>query len=318
MTLSNKNAWLIGAGQMAIDYTKVLNKLNIKFDVIGRGKKSSNFFFDKTNKKPFEGGLSKFLETKPKKCDYAIVATNIDQLFDVSVMLIEYGVKYILLEKPGGMNIEEVKSLAQLSSRFNSNVYVAYNRRFYSSTLKAKEFIESDGGVTSFNFEFTEWSNVIESIDINNETKQKWFLANSSHVADLAFFLGGFPSRLTTYTSGSLDWHSSASIFSGAGLSENGAPFSYQANWESAGRWNVEILTKNRRLIFCPMEKLKSQKKGEIAILDMNNINYSDDENFKPGLFKQVKCFLENSQSNLISIQRQLDMVEIYYQMANY
>ena len=92
MTLSNKNAWLIGAGQMAIDYTKVLNKLNIKFDVIGRGKKSSNFFFDKTNKKPFEGGLSKFLETKPKKCDYAIVATNIDQLFDVSVMLIEYGV----------------------------------------------------------------------------------------------------------------------------------------------------------------------------------------------------------------------------------
>jgi len=318
MTLSNKNAWLIGAGQMAIDYTKVLNKLNIKFDVIGRGKKSSNFFFDKTNKKPYEGGLSKFLESKPKKCDYAIVATNIDQLFDVSVMLIEYGVKYILLEKPGGMNIEEVKSLAQLSSRFNSNVYVAYNRRFYSSTLKAKEFIESDGGVTSFNFEFTEWSNVIESIDINNETKQKWFLANSSHVADLAFFLGGFPSRLTTYTSGSLDWHSSASIFSGAGLSENGAPFSYQANWESAGRWNVEILTKNRRLIFCPMEKLKSQKKGEIAILDMNNINYSDDENFKPGLFKQVKCFLENSQSNLISIQRQLDMVEIYYQMANY
>jgi len=232
--------------------------------------------------------------------------------------LIEYGVKYILVEKPGGMNIEEVKSLAQLSSRFNANVYVAYNRRFYSSTLKAKEFIENDGGVTSFNFEFTEWSNVIESIDINDETKQKWFLANSSHVADLAFFLGGFPSRLTTYTSGSLDWHSSASIFSGAGLSENGAPFSYQANWESAGRWNVEILTKNRRLIFSPMEKLKSQKKGEIAIFDLNNINYSDDENFKPGLFKQVRCFLENSQSNLISIQRQLDMVEIYYQMANY
>ena len=31
------NLWLIGAGQMAQDYVKVLNALDVPFEVIGRG-----------------------------------------------------------------------------------------------------------------------------------------------------------------------------------------------------------------------------------------------------------------------------------------
>ena len=50
--------------------------------------------------------------------------------------------------------------------------------------------------------------------------------------------------------------------FSGAGISISGALFSYQANWQSAGRWSVEILTKKNRLILCPLEELKVQKRG--------------------------------------------------------
>ena len=78
-------------------------------------------------------------------------------------------------------------------------------------------------------------------------------------MVDLAFNLGGIPKELSSFTAGSLDWHPSAAVFSGAGISENGAPFNYRANWESAGRWGVEVLTKEHKLILRPMEKLQIQ-----------------------------------------------------------
>ena len=53
--LKNK-IWLIGTGQMAVDYFKVLNDLDLSFKVIGRGKASSALFFETTGFKPFIGG----------------------------------------------------------------------------------------------------------------------------------------------------------------------------------------------------------------------------------------------------------------------
>ena len=131
-----------------------------------------------------------------------------------------------------------------MSENANAKVFIAYNRRFYRAVSEAKRLIEGDGGVTSFNFEFTEWSHEIERLSKAPGVKEKWFLGNSTHVVDLAFFLGGKPSEISCYTQGGTDWHPTASLFSGAGVSEHGALFSYNANWESAGRWGVEVLTK--------------------------------------------------------------------------
>ena len=213
-----------------------------------------------------------------------------------TIKLITAGVKNILVEKPAGLNLEEVTNIANMAKENSTNVYVAYNRRFYASTLKAQEIIKEDGGVTSFNFEFTEWSHVIEKLDKSEKVKNAWFYANSTHVVDLAFFLGGKPKEMSCYATGGLPWHPSASVFAGAGISETGALFSYQANWEAPGRWGVEILTKKHRLILRPLEKLQIQKIGSI------NVEYVDiddrlDVEFKPGIYKQVETFLyaENS-----------------------
>ena len=153
----NKNykIWLIGAGNMALDYSKVLNALDVNYDVIGRSKKSSEIFFKNTGKKTFKGGLFKYLETKPSLCNSAIVAVNIDQLFNTTKNLLNYGVKNILVEKPGGLNFFELKDLSDTASSLNANIYIAYNRRFYASVSKLKEIIENGCGVQSFNFEFT-------------------------------------------------------------------------------------------------------------------------------------------------------------------
>jgi predicted dehydrogenase len=309
----NNNIWLIGAGQMAVDYYRVLNDLDLSINVIGRGKLSANIFSETTGLKPFIGGLDKFLSDKPKKPSHAIVAVGAEKLTGITKQLLEYDVKNLLIEKPAGLNKREIKEVVNIAKAKKANVYVGYNRRFYASVMKAKEIIKYDGGVTSFNFEFTEWTHVIEQLQKTDYIKEHWFLGNSTHVVDLAFYLGGKPKEISPYSAGGLSWHPSASIFSGAGVSETGALFSYKANWESAGRWGVEVLTKRCRLIFQPLEKLKIQKRGSIEIKDVEDINYSLDQKYKPGLFNQTKTFLsEKPESGCIDISSHLELFQYY------
>jgi len=312
-----KNIWLIGAGPMAQDYIKVLQSLECDFKVIGRGKETAALCEKETGCRVVQGGLNDFLDSKPEVSSYAIVSVGVDKLYETTKALLLYGVKHILVEKPGGMFEEEFNDLVKTAETKKAQVLIAYNRRFYASVLKAKEIIEDDGGVSSFNFEFTEWSHIIGSLDKPKEIKEKWFLGNSTHVVDLAFFLGGKPSELCSFSSGGLDWHSASSVFSGAGMSEKDALFSYQANWESAGRWSVEVLTKEHKLILRPMEKLQIQKRGTVT-QEFVEIDDSLDVEFKPGLMIQTKNFLEGDIQNFCTLEEQREMMPTYYKMANY
>jgi len=310
--------WLIGAGGMSEDYIRVLNGLDQQFIVIGRGEESAKKCEESTNCKVLIGGLVKFLLTTPIVSSHAIVSVGVEKLYDVTKELLEYGVKNILVEKPGALHDKEFKELVTLAKEKNANVLIAYNRRFYVSVLKAQEIIKEDGGVTSFNFEFTEWSHIIETLKKSDAVMEKWFLGNSTHVVDMAFYLGGKPKEISSFTSGGVSWHPSSSNFSGAGISNKDALFSYHANWESAGRWSVEILTKEHRLIFRPMEKLQIQKRGAIAQEFDEKIDYSLDEQYKPGLYLQSKNFLDNNFNGMCTIEEQFEMIDIYNKMANY
>ena len=181
-----------------------------------------------------------------------------------------------------------------------------------------KEIIAQDGGLSSFNFEFTEWSHIIETLVKDPAEHQNWFLGNSTHIIDTAFFLAGEPKSLSAFYKGSLKWHPSSSIFAGAGETVNGALFSYQANWESPGRWVIEVLTKKHRLIFKPIETLQIQEIGSVA-LNAVKINDELDIKYKPGLFLQTKSFLDNKNDSLISIIDQKRMIDNFYlKMSGY
>ncbi len=308
--------WLIGSGPMAIDYINVLNALGISFQVISRGIDSSKKCELSTGAKVVHGGVENHVRNCENFPSAAIVAVGVEQLACVTKILLQSGVKKILVEKPGGLNQSDINSVFEETKKQNAAVYVAYNRRFYASTQKAQKIISDDGGVTSFNFEFTEWSHKIADIKKAPGVKEIWLLANSTHVIDLAFFLGGKPKEISCFVAGGLIWHPSGSIFSGAGISENGALFSYQANWEAPGRWGVEVLTKKHRLIFRPMEKLQIQNIGEIAI---NEVAIDDDldREFKPGLFCQVKAFMDGNIANFVTIEEQRENLNFYHRIAS-
>lgn len=311
--------YLVGTGYMAIEYAKVLDALKIDYEVIGRGKESATKFKMKVGKNPFVGGINEWFE-KNRERDYTkskvIIAVSIEQLAAVTIEFLKRGFKNILVEKPGGLNIAEIRKVSKETCKYKANVFIAYNRRFYSSVMKAREIIEKDGGVKSFNFEFTEWSHEIEKLDKDISVKWNWFLANSSHVVDLAFYLGGRPKKISCYVSGGLWWHPSASIFYGAGEAENGALFSYQANWEAPGRWGIEILTNKHRIILRPLEKLQIQNIGSTQTYFIDNIDDKKDIQFKPGLYLQTINFLEGNYSSLCSVFEQVKNCKIYSKIS--
>jgi predicted dehydrogenase len=309
--------WLVGSGAMAQDYIKVLQALESDFTVIGRGVESARKCEVATGCTVIIGGVEDFLLTKPVPGTHAIVSVGVEALMSTTLQLLDYGIRNVLIEKPAGLSVDEVGAIANKCKMNDAEVFVAYNRRYYASVLNAKKIISEDGGITSFNFEFTEWAHVIGTLQKSDGVLAHWFLANSTHVADLAFYLGGKPKEFCAFTGGSLDWHPAASVFSGAGVSESGALFSYQANWESAGRWSVEVLTRSHRLILKPMEKLQVQKRGSVAI-DFVDCDFDLDERFKPGLYLQTKDFLGGTNDGLCSIHYQFEMMEAYCKIGGY
>lgn len=303
---------LVGCGAMALHYAKVLQVLGVPFQAIGRSIDVCAKFAAQTGTQPMPGGLAEGLRILNGVSQSAIVAVTVDQLTGVTQQLLGHGVRRILVEKPAGLNTAEIRATAQLAASKGADVFVAYNRRFYASTARAREIIQSDGGATSFHFEFTEWSHQIEPLPTPAHVKRRWFLANSTHVCDLAFFLCGFPAEFSAYSGGSLAWHPAGSRFVGCGISEAGVLFSYHSNWESAGRWGIEICTSKRRLYLRPLEALSEQLRGQLAQVPLA-LEDQHDKTFKPGLYEQTRQFLEGRFVDLLRLEDHANIAASVY-----
>jgi predicted dehydrogenase len=310
------NLWIIGSGRMAENYARVLNSLNQPFEVIGRGVQTAKSFENSIGNVVHAGSLKENL-ARMRAPNAAIVAVGVDQLAPVTIDLIRAGTKRILLEKPGGLNVEEIRIMSHLAHEANAEVLIAYNRRFYHSVEQARELIAEDGGILGMYFEFTEWSHLVAPLVIGPGVKERWLLANSSHVIDLAYHLGGRPVDWNHTHCGTLDWHPASARFCGAGITERGVVFSYFADWQAPGRWGIEITTKRRRLILRPMEQLQfiALHSPEVKSIEPRNTN---DIIFKPGLLQQTRAFLEGEGSLFCTLDEQVTNMGIYSTMAGY
>tara|TARA_B100000963_G_scaffold357109_1_gene378583 strand:+ start:1384 stop:2361 length:978 start_codon:yes stop_codon:yes gene_type:complete len=318
---NNIKVLLVGSGYMAREYAKVLKHLKIDFHVTGNTVASCKNFQKELSLPVDSGGLKSFLMKKGLDTySHAINTVNVEYLKDTTIDLISKGIKNILIEKPGSVNFSELDEICKNADREKSEIYIAYNRRFYSSIEKTKEIINKDGGILSAHCEFTEWIHNINPDNYPDEIVNKWVIANSSHVLDTIFFLIGEPKILNPMILGKskISWHPAGSIFIGSGISHNNIPFSYHSNWLSGGSWSIEILTTRNRLILKPMEELQIQKKGSIKIENVLLDNGMDTK-FKPGIFNQVSHFLNSNYSSFCSIKSQkMRIKDVYNKIAGY
>lgn len=308
--------WLVGAGSMALNYSCVLSELQQSFQVIGRGEQSANRFELASGRKVtlVANQAKLFSNGAPQQ---AIVAVSVESLPSVTAALIKGGTKWILLEKPASLNFNEAYSLHLLAKKFGTKVFVAYNRRYYSSVELARRLISKDGGVLSINFEFTEWAHKVGPQAKGPGVKERWLISNSSHVIDLAFHIAGRPLHWKSWHSGFMEWHPSSARFCGAGITDRRSLFSYFADWESPGRWRIEVMTSCRRLILSPLEELKQVKHG---CIDSESVPIASDLDvlFKPGLYKQTQAFLTGNDLLLCTLQEQVDNIKVFSKIAGY
>lgn len=316
MTKSSANLWLVGVGLMGQDYAKILKKSKLDFLVVGKSESSAREFEKNCELDVIKGGVDFALSRFPVP-ESAILAVGILDLFNVASSLLKFGTKRLLIEKPGSKNLAELIQLENLAKENNAEVFIAYNRRFYSSVDLLKKLSDEDGGIKSCYFEFTEWSHLIEPLDHSRYIKEFWFFMNSTHVVDLVFHLCGKPKEFSSWANGQLSWHQSSARFVGSGLTEKDVLFSYLADWDAPGRWGIEFLTKKRRFILRPLEELQYIELGSLEIVKLP-IEDSIDKEFKPGLYKEVHSFLNKEFHILCSLKEQIDNAKFYMKIANY
>nr|WP_280921546.1 Gfo/Idh/MocA family oxidoreductase [Sinorhizobium mexicanum] len=303
---------MAGCGGMAAAYAKVLRQIEQPFVVLGRSQAGAEKFaaeWDVTvGHGPHEEQLAS-LEPLPAA---AIVAVSAASLAEVTKALIKFGCRRILIEKPAAMNPAAVADLARLAERHDVDAYVAYNRRFYSSVSRAQSLIAEDGGALSLKFDFTEATRRIEAIGKSATELEGWFFGNSTHVVDLAFFLAGEPRELQAQSCGALPWHPTGAIFSGHGVTNRDAIFSYHANWLAPGRWGVEIMTRHRRLVLQPMEQLFRQDHNTFNLEQMS-LDDELDRLYKPGIYRQTRAFLAaEPDERLLPLAKHASLFAVY------
>lgn len=311
-----QNLWIVGAGPMGRAYASALKYLGRSFTVVGRGAESAQSFETEIGINVVRGGIQTALR-QHRTPEMAILAVQISSSVETALKLMEAGVPKLLLEKPAALSLHDIDSLERTANKHGAEVWVAYNRRFYASVAHAGSLIEADGGLLSTNFDFTEFAYVPQEFDKSDLSRRRWLVANSSHVIDLVFFLSGKPVDLHCHRNGSLDWHPNSSRFAGSGTTERGVLFSYLADWDSPGRWGIELRTSERKLLLQPLEQLKEMRRGSLDFVPVQ-IEDTFDLRAKPGLISMTKAFIDGQTDDLCSLTDQAKALRWYHRMAGY
>ena len=311
---SNKSVLIIGAGWMAEQYLIALQNLGIKkITILGNSKKKVVQLSEKFGCKGISGGYennSKIIQDH----DLTIVSTPVDLLSQTVESILDSQTN-ILVEKPGGLYSKDLRELKEKDHK--KQVKVGYNRLVYPSFLKLKSLIKKDEGITSCTFSFVEWIHKMDFKKYNSNVYQRWGIANSLHVISMVFDLIGLPKELSAHQSGYFDWHKTGSKFIGMGVSTKDIPFSYHSDWNSSGRWEIKVMTKNNVFLLSPLEKLFVCKKGSTIWKEIDlDIPYPES---KPGIAEEISFMLDmDKKKKLLGLDKATDLIIIAEKIFGY
>ncbi len=314
--MKNKKVVLFGSSYMAEEYLKVLKALDCEVSVIGRNEEKAKGLAQRYSCCGHGGGCCALKGIKCKDVDLAIISSSVESLKDITIACIESGIKDILIEKPGALDVKELEAVRK-AVKPDSKIAVAYNRRFYNSVIQLDRAIEKDGGPLGCFFDFTDREKDVLDNPKSKDVIRRWGFGNSSHVIDTAFYLVGSPVEMSSLRSGSWDCHPTGTAFAGSGKTEK-CLFSYFATWAGGGRWDIEISTKEGRYKLSPLEELQFCKKNQFS-WEKIALQDDDDARFKPGLYKMVKAVLfDGDFSGLPSIDEQIKLCKTIDRIFGY
>jgi predicted dehydrogenase len=314
-----KKIIIIGAGWMADQYCKALHAMGIRsVTAISRTEESARKCCAKYDYQPRHGGYRDVLP-KSGEADLVIIATPVHELKPAAEFAVALGYKNILVEKPGALFSEDLAGWENELKGKNVRVRIAYNRLTYPNYVRLKEIVQSEGGITSCRYTFTE---LIHSINFQKDRKgvyERWGISNSLHVISMVHDLIGMPEELNARQFGHLDWHPAGDRFAGSGITEFGIPFSYHADWSSAGRWSIEVMTAKNAYRLMPLEEIYRCKKGAFVWERMDTAAAYPD--VKQGIAEEIAIMLLSEMETdtpLISLDKAVSFTRLTETIFNY
>ena len=254
--------------------------------------------------------MTKNISNKNKtKAEIVVNTVSVSAIYKTSISCLNFP-WICLIEKPPGYNLEEALALNNYVKKKKSIVYVALNRRHYSSTNKALNELQLDK--SSRIVKVCDQEDLGDPLRIGHpkEVIDNWMYANSIHMIDyFSMFCRG---KLTKVTPIVL-WNKNNPKYVASKLQfDSGDIGLYECFWNSPAPWSVSINTENIRLDMTPLESLtkqvyESRKKNNI---ELDKVDYD----FKPGIRLQAELLIKtikNNKAYLPTLDQAIDTMKI-------
>ena len=288
---------MIGCGTIANDHVRALNRLGLKINHCASRHNSTKIykFAKKYNisnvwNDPIE------LAKSSNNWDAIILCCPTQHLSNILDVLIKQK-KPILVEKPVSIGTGYLKRFSSTCPKF---INVAFNRRYYSTIIRAREFIKQSRGQIFCNMKLPETVKK-DNIKLN---KFKSIFDNSVHSIDVLRFLFG-DLEIINNTKIKLNNFDSGRIV--LLKSKKNHLCNIIINSNSPDNFSLEIENGSKRFLLKPFEKYEIYEGMKITkpttkyplrsyiptIIEKNNVfSLSRNKDLKPGFLEQSEDFL--------------------------
>lgn len=274
----------IGAGYMTTEHLKAFNNIE-SCQLAGIFSRSSEKSVKLAGQYP-QLIVAQSVQNLYEQTHADIVVISVPELELAKVCDVAFKYPWkILLEKPAGYDLQDAKNILQNAEVNHAKVYVALNRRHYSSTRKLVSELATKSG--------RRFIHILDQEDQISALKfgqpelvvKNWMFANSIHLIDYLQLLGRGEivnvDRVLPWNPND-PWHVVAKL-----TYSSGDVALYEAAWNRAGPWSINVTTDEARFEMRPIENIAVQKFGERKLEPLEL--HSWDKDFKPGLRLQAE-----------------------------
>ena len=305
----------IGAGYMTEEHIKAFSDIQ-EVEIAGIYSRTFEKAKHLSEKYNFSDKCYNSIEELYKNSNANLVVISVPELAVREVCIEVFKFQWVcLVEKPAGYNYEDSLSILNASKLNKNKVFVALNRRMYSSTRKVEAEI--------LNFFEPRLIHVFDQENpklalLNGQPEivvKNWMYANSIHMIDY-FRIFGRGEILTVEPIISRDSSNTNFVISKITF-DSGDIGIYEAVWNAPGPWAVTITTSEKRWELRPLEKMQSQlyASRQIDIFETDEW----DRQYKPGIRYQAEeavkaaLNLENQLTTLDDAIKTMELIKKIY-----
>ena len=275
---------IIGAGNMSREHIKVFNAdKNVEVNgIYSRTYESAKSIVNEYPAIKIYPDIESL--ASGTKAKLLIIAVSVLSCKEICIEAFKYRWK-ILIEKPVGYNLEEALAIEEIAKSSKSNVFVALNRRFYSSTIELKRLLDETSGqrYVSINDQQDQEEAMLSGHP--EKVVENQMYSHSIHLIDyFSHICRGQMVNINMINS----WKKYSSNFVSCELNFSSGDIGfYNAIWNRPGPWSVSVSSSDFYIELKPLENIRVQKKGSYR-RELKQMDSCDVE-FKPGLFLQAK-----------------------------